>query len=190
MVASKLRKGFVSEANRWAIDLRTELGVREDDPMCPWALAGYLGVPIYRLSELPDCNEKLLLYTKAGGHDFSAAVCFDACAAFIVTNDANDIKRQASDIAHELAHILLRHPPAHPFQEDGLRDFSADHELEAERLGPTLLLSDGTAVRAHRLIVTGRSSIRDLSDAWGVSKEIIQMRINLSGARRRLSRAA
>ncbi|MGR8963760.1 ImmA/IrrE family metallo-endopeptidase [Rhizobium leguminosarum] len=190
MVASKLRKGFVAEANRWAVDLRGELGLSEGDPMSPWMLAKHLEVPIYRLSALPDCAEKDLLYKKKGGHDFSAAVCFDGLAAFVVTNDGNDPKRQASDIAHELAHVLLRHPPANPFMEDGLRDFSAEHELEAERLGPTLLLSDYAAVRAHRLIVGGQYTVARLSDAWGLSREVIQMRINLSGARRRLSNAA
>jgi hypothetical protein len=74
--------------------------------------------------------------------------------------------------------------------DDGLRDFSAQHELEAERLGPTLLLSDYAAVRAYRLIVGGQYTVGRLSDAWGLSREVIQMRINLSGARRRLSNAA
>lgn len=190
MAASLLRRGFVAEANRWAQELRDELGLSGSDPMNPWALAEHLHIPIYKLSELPECNERELLLHKKGGHDFSAAVCFDGLSAFILMNDGNERKRQASDIAHELAHILLRHPPTNPFQHNGVREFSVAHELEAERLGPTLLISDYAALRAWRLIATGKYRLESLSDAWGVSKEVLQMRINLSGARRRMPRAA
>ena len=119
MAASKLRRGFVAEANRWALDLRAELGLSGADPLCPWKLAQHLEVPVIKLSDLPQCVERDLLLMKANGHDFSAAVCFEGLAAFIVTNDGNDPKRQASDIAHELAHVLLRHPPANPFLDKG-----------------------------------------------------------------------
>lgn len=190
MVASKLRRGFVTEASWWAMNMRAELGISGNAPLDPWGLARHLEVPIFKLSDLPNCDERELLLRKRGGHDFSAAVCFDGIAAFIVMNDANDPKRQASDIAHELAHILLRHPPANPFQLGGVREFSADHELEAERLGPTLLISDQAAVRAYRLVASGQHRLDSLSDAWGISKEVIQMRINLSGARRRFQQAA
>lgn len=188
--AIKLRRGFVAEANRWALDLREELGLAADDPLCPWRLAKHLDVPVYRLSQLPECGERAILLEKRHGHDFSGAVCFDGLAAFIVINDAHEAKRQISDIAHELAHILLRHPPSNPFQDNGVREFSAEHELEAERLGPALLISDAAALRACRMITNGRYHLASLSDAWGISREVIQMRINLSGARRRIPQAA
>lgn len=190
MKATKLRRGFVSESNRWAIELREELALPPNAPLCPWKLAAHLGIPIYRLSELPDCDEKSALREKRQGHDFSAAVCFDGMAAFIVINDAHDPKRQASDIAHEIAHILLRHPPANPFQQNGVREFSAEHELEAERLGPTLLVSDAAALKAFYLIEEGYYELAGLSNAWGLSRDVIQMRVNLSGARKRIRRAA
>lgn len=190
MPAIKLRRGFVTEANRWALELRAELGLAAHDPLCPWRLAAHLEVPIYRLSQLPACNERAILLEKRNGHDFSGAVCFDGLAAFIVINDAHETKRQVSDIAHEVAHILLRHPPSNPFQKDGIREFSAEHESEAERLGPTLLISDAAAMRACRLITSKRYHLPGLSDEWGISREVIQMRINLSGARRRVMQPA
>lgn len=188
MAKIKLRRGFVSEANKWALDLRGELNLAPHDPLCPVQLAEHLGVPIMELSGLPDCLERSLLLRKQ--HDFSAAVCFDGLAAFILINDGHDPKRQVSDIAHELAHVLLRHPPANPFHEDGIREFAPEHELEAERLGPTLLLSDEAAVRALRLTISGQHSISSLSNTWGITEQVIQMRINLSGARRRVRAAA
>jgi len=187
---TRLRKGFVTEANDWAVELRREMNLAANDPMCPWNLAKYLGVKIYKLCDLKACSERTLLYERRKGHCFSAAVCFDGVAAFIVMNDANEKKRQASDIAHELAHVLLRHPPANPFQTDGVRLFSDAHELEAERLGPTLLISDAAAVRALSMVSRGLHSMQSLSDSWGITQEVLQMRINLSGAKRRLGVAA
>lgn len=183
-----LRRGFVSEANKWALDLRGELNLAPHDPMCPVRLAEHLGVPIIKLSGLPDCSERSLLLRKQ--HDFSAAVCFDGSAAFILINDGHDPKRQISDIAHELAHVLLRHPPANPFHDNGIREFAPEHEAEAERLGPNLLLSNEAAVRALRLTMSGQYSLSSLSDAWMITEQVIQMQINLSGAKHRVRAAA
>ncbi|WP_185968423.1 hypothetical protein [Paracoccus sp. M683] len=58
-------------------------------------------------------------------------VCYDGIEAFIVANDFNDQKRQTSDIAHEVAHVLLRLPPENPFHASGIREFHPEHELEA-----------------------------------------------------------
>lgn len=187
---TKLRRGFVSEANRWALDLREELQLRSADPMCPWQLTTHLSVPVYPLKDLPPCPERELLYGKSKGLGFSAAACFDGFSAFILHNDIHDPKRQASDLAHELGHILLRHPPANPFHPDGIREFSDEHELEAERLGPTLLVSDAAAIDACRLLADKRFTLQALSDHWGITEEVIRMRINLSGAKRRLQYAA
>lgn len=78
-------------------------------------------------------------------------------------------------------------PPASPFYENGIREFSPEHEAEAERLGPNLLVSNEAAVRALRLTMSGQYSLSSLSDAWGITEQVIQMQINLSGARRRLA---
>ncbi|MGZ9812456.1 ImmA/IrrE family metallo-endopeptidase [Pseudoroseicyclus sp. H15] len=156
-----------------------------DQPLCPWALAQHLAVPIIGLRSLPDCDERTALLGKVAGHDFSAAACFDGSAAFVLLNDGHDPKRQSSDIAHELAHIILRHPPSNPFGSDGTRAFLPEHEAEAERLGPTLLLSDSAALRAYSLIEGSRFTITELSEMWTITEQVIQMRINLSGAKKR-----
>lgn len=164
------------------------MNVAASEPLCPVRLAKHLDVPIIELTKLPDCRERKDLLRKH--HDFSAAVCFDGLAAFVLINDAHDPKRQASDIAHELAHVLLRHPPANPFHDNGLREFSPEHELEAERLGPNLLLSNEAAFQALALTKNGQHTLSSLSNAWGISEQVIRMRINLSGALRRLPLAS
>lgn len=190
MAQTKLRRGFVSEAQWWASEFRSEMNLAAYDPMCPRRLARHLSVPIYSLSKFPACVEQQALIEKKQGYDFSAAACFDGCDAFIVLNDGHTSKRQSSDIAHELAHIILRHPPANPFQLGGIREFVPEHEAEAERLGPTLLISDATALRAYKLLQSGTHTLDSLSDEWDITQEVIKMQINLSGARKRLSHAA
>lgn len=189
-MAKNYRYGFKAEANRLADELRVEMDVLPEQPLCPWKLAAHLAVPILKFTELPDCPEKLYLMQGKGKKEFSATVCYEGITAFIVSNDVHDKKRQASNIAHELAHVLLRHPPAPPFDEDGNRDFLVEIEDEADWLGPALLVSENAAMNAYKLIQTGGYTLSSLSDKWKITEDVLRMRMNLVGARKRFSRAA
>ncbi len=190
MPKKKFRYGFKAEANRYATELREELNVLPHDPLCPWTLAEHLAVPILKLSELPDCEAKTHLTVGQGRAEFSATVCYEDTRAFILNNDAHPIKRQASNIAHELAHVLLGHPPTPPFDEDGERDFLREVEDEAEWFGPTLLVSDKTAMHAYGLIQSRKYTLASLSDEWLITEDVIKMRMNVVGAKKRYGRAA
>lgn len=189
-MAKKFRYGFKAEANRFAKELREELGVPLHHPLCPWKLAGHLAVPILGITSLPASPEITYLTNGKGKLEFSATVCFKGTKAFIVNNDAHPVKRQASNIAHELAHVLLGHPPTPPFDEDGSRDFLRQVEDEAEWLGPALLVSDKAAVHAYEVIQTGQYTLESLSEEWQVTEDVIKMRMNVSGARKRYKRRA
>lgn len=189
-MAKKYRYGFKAEANKFAHELRVEMDVLPEHPLCPWKLATHLAVPVFKLTELPDCAEKVYLIKGKGKKEFSATVCYEGTKAFIVSNDVHDKKRQASNIAHELAHILLGHPPAPPFDEDGTRDFLVEIEDEADWLGPSLLVSDDAALNAYKLIQSRSYTLSSLSDDWKTTEDVIRMRMNLVGAKKRFSRAA
>jgi Zn-dependent peptidase ImmA (M78 family) len=185
-----LRRGFVSEAHWWSDSLRDEMKLAAHAPLCPKALCKHLGVSILLLSKLPPCPERDLLLAREKGHWLSAAVCFDRTEAFILLNDANEVKRQASDIAHELAHILLGHKPVNPFANGMIREFSPVDEQEAEILGPTLLVSEKAALLAYRLIQNRQHTLTSLSESWGITEQVIRMRMNAVGASKRIKRAA
>ena len=189
-MAKKYRHGFKAESNRTARELRVEMNVRPEHPLCPWKLAAHLAVPILKFTELPDCEEKKYLMRATGKKEFSATVCYEGIRAFIVNNDVHDIKRQASNVAHELTHVLLGHLPAPPFDEAGKRDFLAEIEDEAEWLGPTLLVSEDAALSAYKLIQSKSHTITSLSDEWKITEDVLRMRMNLVGARTRFGRAA
>lgn len=189
-MANKYKYGFKAESNRIAHELRVELQVQPEHPLCPWLLAGHLEVPILKFTELPDCAEKFYLMQGKGKREFSATVCYEGLKAFIVNNDVHETKRQASNIAHELAHVLLGHAPAPPFDEHGKRDFLAQIEYEAEWLGPALLVSEKAAINAYKLIQLKTYTLSGLSDAWQVTEDVLQMRMNAVGAKRRFRQPA
>jgi Zn-dependent peptidase ImmA (M78 family) len=107
----------------------------------------------------------------------------------IIHNDAHDRKRQAANIAHELAHALLIHPLQPLLNAQGERDQSESLKLieeEASWLGPALLISEEAALNIARRGI----SIRDASERYGASEDVIRMRLNVTAAHKRTKSAA
>lgn len=181
MPKASFRRGFKTEANRWARDLRLELGLRPADPLCPWSLAEHLAVPVYSAEGLMPHEALTPLAPNSSGVPFSAVTLFDGTKAFIVQSSFTSKKRQASDLAHELAHILLRHDPANISWSDGQRHFDPVAEAEANWLGPALLISEESALR----IAFQRLSLSQASDLFNVTEDVVRMRLNVTGAHRR-----
>lgn len=179
------RRGFKSEAHKIARTLREELGLGVAAPLCPWKLAAYLCVPVVKVSEfrreLPDEVEHI---TRTDSGAFSAATICRGHRRLIVVNDAHHPNRQASSLAHELAHILLWHKPAEAFGKDGVRAWNSGQEREAEWLGGALLISDEAALA----IVHRGLSLRSAAKEFGVSEDLVTFRLQVTGAHTRAAR--
>lgn len=177
-----LRRGFKTEANALAVSLRRELRLDGHAPLCPWQLAEHLNVPIGTLSDLRRFEPEGVRYLTAHGRElFSAVTIFVGRRGrkrFVFHNDAHSKPRQAANLAHELAHAILCHPPTPPFMPDPTA------EEEAKWLGPTLLVPNEAALH----IVETRMPARSAQSLYGVSSALLQMRINVSGAKIRLQR--
>lgn len=102
----------------------------------------------------------------------------------IVYNDAHSPGRQSSDLAHELAHALLHHPPEPAFGSDGERNWDSGLEAEADWLAGALLISDEAAID----IVQRGLSLRDAAQEYSTSVLMVKFRINVTGARIRVAR--
>ena len=181
-----LRRGFKTEANWYAREMRRELGVAPHDPLCPWRLAHHLSFPLLPLSAYEAAIPDVVAHFRSsvGQQAFSAITLFKSSARLIVYNDAHGRKRQAADISHELAHGLLLHPPKPPFDASGSRHYDPDRENEANWLGPALLVSDEAALA---IVESGLTVVR-ASDHYGASADLIRMRLNVSGAALRVAR--
>jgi Zn-dependent peptidase ImmA (M78 family) len=181
----ELRRGFKTEANNYAREFREELGLQPHAPLCPWKLSDLLDIPVLSLSEFRnECPTETHYLTEINRECFSAVTVFHGHRRMIVHNNSHHPRRQASNIAHELSHGILQHPPTEPFSEYGCRNFNKEIEEEANWLGPALLISEEAALH----IVKTKMSMEQAVDFYGATQEVINMRINVTGAKMRIDR--
>ena len=180
-----LRRGFKQEANEYAREFREELHLRPYEPLNPWDLAQYLEIDVMPLSSfkqaVPESVDHLMQVDRSS---FSATTVFYGIKRLIIVNDAHSDSRQASDLSHELAHGILGHPPTEPFNEFGCRNFNPDLEEEANWLGPALLISEEAALSIARLAM----SRADAASQYGCTQSVVRMRLNVTGAAKRVGR--
>ncbi|HYD47267.1 MAG TPA: hypothetical protein VEB21_02910 [Terriglobales bacterium] len=95
-----LRRGFKSEANRIAREVRRELRLGLAAPLDPWKLAEHLGIPIETLTSMRcDAPQAVEQLAKNDHEAFSAVAVFSGYRRLIVVNDAHSRGRQASSLA-------------------------------------------------------------------------------------------
>ena len=182
---SSFRRGFKTEATTIARDIRAELGLSPVAPLDPWALAEYLGIPIYPLSALQAVAPgACAAFAGRLKRQFSAVTVFDGPTRAIVHNDHHAPQRQRSDLAHELAHCLLFHPATAPISDGGSREWDATAEREAAWLSATLLVPDDAAV----LIARRGRPVKEAAQEYGVSEKLMTYRLRVSGALIRVAR--
>lgn len=182
------RRGFKAEANITSREIRSELGLAADAPLCPFRTAAHLEVSVVKLSSFEQQSPDAVRYliSEVGQSEFSAITVCIGTQRVIVYNDGHSPARCAANIMHELSHLLLMHPPHALCRENGKRHFDADLEEEANWFGPALLVSDEAAIAIAKLGIDLRKAAKE----YGVSTQLMQMRLNVTGARRRVLRAA
>jgi hypothetical protein len=182
-----LRRGFKAEANRISVSLRQSLGLSAEAPIDVDVAARKLGLIIVPLSSFRQTDPgavRQLTEIDPGGFSAATVPC-GPHKRVIVHNDSHDRSRQRSNIAHEIAHILLKHQFSLPIDTSGCRNVDRDVEDEATWLGSVILISNEAAMHIVR-------SSMDKSEAcrkYGVSAPMLRMRINASGALIRVARA-
>ncbi len=188
-----LRRGFKSEAERVSEGVRAQLQMDPDQSVAPEALAELLHVEIRAGDELIP-RERFVDLERLQPGAFSACTFRPSDDRVVVVfNPLSAKSRRTSDLAHELSHILLDHEMTRVETLGELTFLSCDavQEEEAAWLSGCLLLP-----RALLLAEVRRgSSASDIASAHGVSEEMAQYRINVTGvvrqnrARLRKSRA-
>ena len=181
----KLRRGFKSQAAGLAGELRAELGLSPFDRLDPHQLAAHLAIPIVPLSELAARSDGARHSLSTDSDFFSALTVFDGYRRMIVHNDAHSEVRQNSNLAHELAHGLLLHEPAPPLDGvTGCRIWNDTNEEKAAWLSGELLVTGKMALAVARGRFTEQQTLQRLR----VSASMLDWRINMSGARKRVGR--
>jgi IrrE N-terminal-like domain len=179
-----VRWGFKTEAKGLSEEVRAELGVGLLDPLDPRALAELLAIPIWKVTDFTDDHPGVAHLLDGGRELFSAVTVFLGTRRTIVHNDAHIEGRQHSNLAHELAHGLLAHPPTPALDNRGCRDWNQDIEDEASWLGGGLLVTEAAALAIAR----GRWTKEEATAHFKVSPQMIQFRLNATGAAKRVQR--
>ena len=175
--------GFKAKADRIAVGLRLQMGMSRYAPIDLFNLAenrlGLQVVPISALSDLcPAYIAQLLEFDKGA---FSASLLPVGGRRIILLNDAHSARRQNSNVAHEVAHALLAHTPSQTFDHEGCRNFDVGMEKEANCLAGHLLIPN----EAARRIVWSSRDPEAVCEEYGVSRQMLEYRLNVSGARKR-----
>jgi hypothetical protein len=179
-------RGFKAKANRIALALRHQLSLDAVSPIDLAKLAARLRLPLVPLDEftgeLPGQVAQLTLRDPGA---FSAVLLpLGRGQRIILFNDRHSPPRRNSSIAHEIAHALLAHPPTLPFDGTGCRTFDKEIEDEASCLAGYILIPNEAAWH----IVRSQMSAAEACPLYGVSQEMLDYRLDTSGARIRYSR--
>jgi hypothetical protein len=107
----------------------------------------------------------------------------------VIYNAKKTPGRQASDIAHELAHVVLDHDPATIILSESvdvsMRSFDQKQEDEANCLAWALLLPRD-ALFAARI---RRMEVSHIADRFGVTESLVQFRLRTTGIDLQLRRS-
>ena len=178
--------GFKAGANRVAVGLRRQMGLSASSPINLHTLLEKLGIAAAPLTAFEaQCPGQVAELNTVGGGGFSALLLSTGDGGrMILYNDTHGIGRQNSNLAHEISHALLAHSPEIVSGCSSCRDFDQDVENEASFLAGCILVPNDAAW----LIARSKMDLDLAQERYGVSRRMLDYRLNVSGARRRLAR--
>lgn len=187
--AVSFARGFKTWAENTSIALRSRLGIKDTDPLPPTIIAEHLGVRLWTPSEVPGLPVETRNYLlSAAGDEWSAVAVRVGPVDVIIVNSSHSQARRASDVMHELSHIMCRHEPAQVLLSTatglGLRTFNVTQEAEANWLAGCLLLPRTALVRCSRMKLTKQEACA----IYGVSVDLYTYRLNITGVNRQFKR--
>jgi hypothetical protein len=183
-------RGFKSWCETTALLQRKTIGLAATEPLNPSRLAKLLGVEVMRAEEVPGVDSDMLQVLLSEDPDSWSAITVSVGRRdLIIVNSSHSGGRPASDLTHELSHILIGHIPARvDITEDGLlilNTYDKNQEEEANWLAASLLLPREALFDIRRRRLTDTVASRE----YGVSVAMLRFRFNVSGVDFQLNRA-
>jgi hypothetical protein len=180
-----LRRGFKTEAETRAKSVRDQLGLPAHAALDLTQVAALYSVRIANGADLVD-RGRYEEIERIQAFAFSA-VTFEMSdgSKVVVTHPLRRKEREASDIAHELAHVILNHDLSRIEMVAGVpfRTCLPDQEEEATALGGTLLLPRPLLLRAAR----SGWDVDEIARRYGVTVEMARFRMNTTGVARQVA---
>ena len=179
-----LPRGFKAAAERTATEVRADMGLADHERVDIRAVAESRSIRVVSATELVDLK-RLEEIESIQAYAFSACTFDIRERHVIVFNPLRTPERANSDIAHELAHLLLGHELGEVQYLDGVpfRTCRADEEEQATALGGTILLPRQLLIREARRGAT----IESIALEYAVTEEMARFRWNTTGVARQVA---
>ena len=176
-----MQRGFKTQAERLSCQLRAEMGLSAHSPLPGKQLIAHLKVLLIEPADVPGIGVELLREVLDGSSErWSAITFYDKTGqAVIIFNPRHAPSRQESDLMHEAAHILRKHPPAKIVRVGGfaMRSYDESQEEEAKWLGACLQITRDGLLWAIRQEMTTEA----MAEFFGASEALVRFRRNTSG---------
>jgi Zn-dependent peptidase ImmA (M78 family) len=178
-----LPRGFKSKAEADAARLRRELALRVTAKLDLSQLAAHLGCTLVSAENLVGM-ERLAELERVQAYAFSAATFRIRGRNWIVTNPLHSPGRRNSDVAHELAHLILDHELSEVREIEGVsfRTCQPEEEEQATVFGATLLLPRPLLLQA----ASRGLAPEDIAVENEVTVDLARYRYNTTGIRKQV----
>lgn len=160
------------------------------DPLECFDLCNLLGLEIISFRNLIEkhVTAKPLLqaiYDSGKGRTISAITVCRYGSSIILYNETHADTRIKNTVVHEVAHHFLGHKPMSSIKGNQLftRGDSLEEDEEANHFSSCLLIPRAGILQ----LMKKGADIEAVAEHYGVSRELAQMRYNLSGIKRQLS---
>ncbi len=182
-------RGFKNWCETIALQHRRTLKLRPIDPLDPQAVANSLGIQVRGIEEIPGLDPQVVRILLRDSRSWSAVTISNGRKNVVILNSAHTGGRPASDLMHELAHVIIGHEPgsAH-ITEDGsliLNTYNREQEDEANWLGGCLLLPRPALLWIKRQGLEEQA----VSGQYRASIAMLRYRLNVTGVEYQLHRA-
>ncbi|MXX63230.1 MAG: ImmA/IrrE family metallo-endopeptidase [Holophagales bacterium] len=182
-----LRRGFKAEAERLSKDIWAGMGLTPDDRMDAVKLAEHVGCMVRSADDLVDKAKLEELYRAQDDAFFACTFELPRNRFVVVFNPLMSEKRRNSDLAHEVAHIVLGHSLSRLARLGDLAFLTCDRlqEEEAAWLSGCLLLPRFALMNDLRK----RKTYATIAESRMLSKEMVDYRARVTGVSRQLAAA-
>lgn len=174
-------KGFKSWCETTSKNFRKELKISPTDPLDAFKFAEHLNILVWSLKEIPDLDQQTIASLVKDGSSWSAATISFNNEYLIIYNPTHSKARTASNLMHEISHIVIGHEPARvDVSVDNimlLNTYDKNQEEEADWLCGCLLLPRDAAIKVKR----NKLDDQKAAELYGISKEMLKYRMNVTG---------
>ena len=179
------QRGFKTWCENTAVSLRKSVRLSPTEALDARKLSDHLRIEVWDPRTISGLDPKYLsVLIEEDADSWSAVTISDGMKDVIILNPTHRGGRPASDLMHELSHIIIGHSPTRiDISENGLlilHTFDRVQEEEAKWLCGCLLLPRPALLLIRRLGLDPKAAAKK----YGTSEQMVTFRLNVLGLAR------